>query len=67
MARQDTHVSDFRKSPIDIVIDLVNADNGISLESEKVRLNAPKQDGTRTSVKIDGVPLAGTKGSQTVS
>lgn len=60
------HVSDFIKPPIDIVIDLVSAGNGITLEIEKVSLNGPKQVGERTSVKIDGVSLVGTKVSQTV-
>lgn len=62
------HVSDYKQVSEQIVLDLINNDNALTLSLAEVRLNAPvAQDGTtRVGVTVRPVPGAGYGGSKEV-
>lgn len=67
------HISDFTKSPVDIVVDLINHDNpGANLTADMFTLGLPtvssggEAEGRNTDLTITGVQEAGVVGSTTV-
>ena len=61
--------NDLTKLPKEVVIDLINTDNGTSLTSALVSLGVPivATGGLNTSVTVTAAPGSGYKGSQTVT
>lgn len=62
------HVSDYKQVSEQIVLDLINNDNALTLSLAEVRLNAPVPNGdtTRVGVTVRPVPGAGYGGSKEV-
>ena len=61
------HISDYSKLPLDIVLDLINHDNGTSLSTSKITLGVPVVvENKRVSIEVTAITGSGYRGSQTL-